>query len=242
MIYEIAQLRAQLFDRVSEQKDTTKGTSTNNKFANQSTVRKPSLQSLRNNFVERQPNAFQSERQNFSKPRVPQKVYETNDFSNPVTSNSDVNFLHINKVRASIRTNPITVSQPHVITKNHVNSDSHGLSSTGVDNIAKTRRPQPRSNKKNDVPSASKSSCIKNKEVKVEEHHRNLLLSKNKKPMSSECNNVKLAIRNDKSEVVYAMCYPDLFMVRRLGLFQAYDRESKASHQFCLELFGNRPL
>ncbi|GJU48199.1 hypothetical protein Tco_1217754 [Tanacetum coccineum] len=56
-----------------------------------------------------------------------------------------------------------------------------------VDNTAKTRRPQPRSNTKNDrVPSASKSSCIKNKEVEVEEHPRNLLLSKNKKHMSSE--------------------------------------------------------
>ncbi|GKC59371.1 retrovirus-related pol polyprotein from transposon TNT 1-94, partial [Tanacetum coccineum] len=76
-----------------------------------------------------------------------------------------------------------------------------------VDNTAKTRRPQPRSNTKNDrVPSASKSSCNKNKEVEVEEHPRNLLLSKNKKHMSSECNNVKLAIQNDKSEVVYAMC------------------------------------
>ncbi|GKA72343.1 hypothetical protein Tco_0778559 [Tanacetum coccineum] len=78
---------------------------------------------------------------------------------------------------------------------------------TGVDNIAKTIRLQPRSNTKNDrVPSASKSSCIKNKDVKVEEHHRNLLLSKNKKHKSSECNNIKLAIRNDKSEVVCAMC------------------------------------
>ncbi|GJY49966.1 retrovirus-related pol polyprotein from transposon TNT 1-94 [Tanacetum coccineum] len=38
--------------------------------------------------------------------------------------------------------------------------------------------------------------------------------------------------------------YPNCFMVRRLGLFQAYDRESKASHQFILEVwelfeFGN---
>ncbi|GKD35029.1 hypothetical protein Tco_1250538 [Tanacetum coccineum] len=30
--------------------------------------------------------------------------------------------------------------------------------------------------------------------------------------------------------------YPNMFMVRRLGLFQAYDRESKASHQLCLEV------
>ncbi|GJY32740.1 hypothetical protein Tco_0417209 [Tanacetum coccineum] len=113
----------------------------------------------------------------------------------------------INKVRASVRTNPITLSQPHVITKKDVNSNSHGLSSIGVDNTAKTRRPQRRSNTKNDrVPSVSKSSCIKNKEVEVEEHHKNLLLSKNTKHMSSECNNIKLAIRNDKSDVVYAMC------------------------------------
>ncbi|GJU30878.1 retrovirus-related pol polyprotein from transposon TNT 1-94 [Tanacetum coccineum] len=84
-----------------------------------------------------------------------------------------------NKVRASVRTNPITVSQPHVITKKDVNSNLNGLSSTGVDNAAKTRRPQPRSNTKND---------------------------RNKKHMSSECNNVKLVIRNAKSKVVCAMC------------------------------------
>ncbi|GKF42073.1 hypothetical protein Tco_0125415, partial [Tanacetum coccineum] len=121
------------------------------------------------------------------------------------TSRED-KFVPINKVRASVRTNPITVSQPHVITKKDVNSNSNGLSSTGVDNIAKTRRPLPRSNTKNDrVPSLSKSRCIKNKQVEVEEHHRNLMLSKNKKHMSSDCNNVKLAIRNDKSEFVCAM-------------------------------------
>ncbi|GJT71176.1 retrovirus-related pol polyprotein from transposon TNT 1-94 [Tanacetum coccineum] len=236
-IYENAKLRAQLFDKVSEQKDTTKGTSTNTKFANQSTERKPFLQSLRNTFVVRQPNAFQSERPNFSKTRVPQKVDKTNDLSNPVTSNSvpttkeskvvendkviAPGMFRINPfknsreeksvpnkpIKASVRTNPITVPQPHVITKKVVNSDSNGFSSTGVDITTKTRRPQPRSNTKNDrVPSASKSSRIKNKEVKVEDHPRNLLLSKNKKHMSSECNNVKLAIRNDKCEIVYAMC------------------------------------
>nr|GFA13428.1 copia protein [Tanacetum cinerariifolium] len=109
-----------------------------------------------------------------------------------------------NIVRASVRTKPITVSQPPVITKKVVNFDSNGLSSTGVDNT-KTKRPQPRSNTKNDrVPSASKSSCNKNKEIEVEEHHRKLLLSRNKKHMSSECNNVKLATQNVK--VVCAMC------------------------------------
>ncbi|GJR42602.1 retrovirus-related pol polyprotein from transposon TNT 1-94 [Tanacetum coccineum] len=77
----------------------------------------------------------------------------------------------------------------------------------GIDNTAKTRRPQPRSNTKNHrVPSASKSSWIKNKEVKVEEYPRNLMLSKNKKHMSSEFINIKLSIQNDKYKVICAMC------------------------------------
>nr|GEV63675.1 hypothetical protein [Tanacetum cinerariifolium] len=246
-----------------------------------------------------------------------------------------------NKDRASVRTKPITVSQPPVFTKKDVNSDSNGLSSTGIDNT-KTRRPHPRSNTKNDrIPSASKSSRSKNKGVEVEEHHRNLLLSKNMKHMSSACNNIKLNSQNVISRVVCAMCkqclisinhdvclhnyvngktsrgkkqkanvsikenqkkqqpkvkktkkvgfikrlaipkpskprfflrwsptgrlfdlkgkiiaysesesqsdcsngdnacYPDLFMVRRLGLFQAHDRKSKASHQFRLEVYEN---
>nr|GFB29860.1 retrovirus-related Pol polyprotein from transposon TNT 1-94 [Tanacetum cinerariifolium] len=86
-----------------------------------------------------------------------------------------------NNVRASARTKPITISQPPVFTKKDVNSNSNGLSSKRVDNT-KTRRPQPMSNTKNDrVTSASKSSRRKNKGVEVEEHHRNLLFSKNTK-------------------------------------------------------------
>nr|GEY67799.1 integrase, catalytic region, zinc finger, CCHC-type, peptidase aspartic, catalytic [Tanacetum cinerariifolium] len=97
-----------------------------------------------------------------------------------------------NTVSASARIKTITVSQPHVITKKDVNSDLNGLSSTGIDNT-KTRRPHPRSNTKNDrVPSASKSSRSKNKEAKVEEHHRNLLLFKNNKHISSICNNLQI--------------------------------------------------
>nr|GEX22021.1 hypothetical protein [Tanacetum cinerariifolium] len=113
-----------------------------------------------------------------------------------------------NTVRASSRTTSITVLQPPIISKKDVNSDSNGLSSTGIDNT-KTRRPQPRSNTKNDrVPSASKSSRSKNKGVKVEEHHRNLLLLKNTKHMSSACNNIKLDSQNVISKVVCTMCLP----------------------------------
>nr|GFA71498.1 hypothetical protein [Tanacetum cinerariifolium] len=118
-----------------------------------------------------------------------------------------------NTVRASTRTKPITVSQPHVITKKDVNSDLNGLSSTGVDNT-KTRRPQPRSNTKNNrVPSTSKSSRSQNKEVEVEEHHRNLLLSKNNKHISSACNNIKIDSKDVISNVVCPMCSKCLISV-----------------------------
>nr|GEW19285.1 integrase, catalytic region, zinc finger, CCHC-type, peptidase aspartic, catalytic [Tanacetum cinerariifolium] len=125
---------------------------------------------------------------------------------NPFKNSREEKSMPNKPIKGSVRKNPITVSQPHALTKKGANSNSNGLSSTRVDNTAKTRRPQPRINTKNDrVPSASKNSYSKNKEVKVEEHPRNLLLSKNKKHMSSECNNVKLFIRNDKSKFVCAM-------------------------------------
>nr|GFA61920.1 hypothetical protein [Tanacetum cinerariifolium] len=200
--------------QVSDQKDNTQDTSKNTKFAKQP-------------IVENLP-----------------KVSKTNTLSNPVTSNSvsspqepkSVNndkviapgmFMinpsktsreekHVpNTVSASARIKPITVSQPHVITKKDVNSDLNGLSSTGVDNT-KTRRPQPRSNTKNDrVPFTSKSSRSQNKEaeVEVEEHHRNLLLSKNKKHISSACNNIKIDSQDVISKVVCAMCKKCLISV-----------------------------
>ncbi|GJT19424.1 hypothetical protein Tco_0878130 [Tanacetum coccineum] len=195
-----------------------------------------------------------------------------NDLSNPVTSNSvptttkpkvmtndnviahgmfrinsfktskEDKFVPINKLRASIRTNLITVSQPHVITKKHVNSDSNGLSSTGVDNTAKTRRPHPRSNTKNDrVPSASKSSCIKNKEVEVEEHHRNLLLSKNKKHMSFECNNLLGIVHFGNNHVAVIMGYGDL-QWRNILITKVYFVEGLRYNLFSVRQFCDSDL
>nr|GFA53738.1 hypothetical protein [Tanacetum cinerariifolium] len=200
-IYKNAKLRTQLFKKVSDQKDNTQDSSKNTKFA-------------------KQPNV-----------EILPKIGKTNALSKPVTFNSvstpqvskGVNNDKViapgmfricpdkiskeakkvpNTVSASSRTKPITVSQPFVITKKNVNSDLNGLSSTGLDNT-KTRRPQPRSNTKNDrVPSTSKSSRSKNKEVKVKEHHRNLLLSKKNKHISSACNNSKIDSQNAMSKVV----------------------------------------
>nr|GEU45795.1 integrase, catalytic region, zinc finger, CCHC-type, peptidase aspartic, catalytic [Tanacetum cinerariifolium] len=134
-----------------------------------------------------------------------------------------------NTVSASARTKPITVSQPPVITKKNVNSNVNGLSSIGVDNT-KTRRPQHRSNTKNDrVPSAFNSSRNKNKEAEVEEHHRNLLLSKNNKHISSACNNVKIDSQDVISKVVCAMCKKCLISVNHDKCLSNYIQKAKVS-------------
>ncbi|GJX41588.1 retrovirus-related pol polyprotein from transposon TNT 1-94 [Tanacetum coccineum] len=187
MIYKNAKLIAQLFDKVSEQKDTSHGTSANTKFVKQSILGKPPSSSRPKLYTVTP----------LPKSKAIPKIDKTRALSNPVTSNivptpQESKVMKNDKVIAPglFRINPFKPSREEK-----------------VDNTAKTRRPQPRSNTKNDkVPSASKNSCKKNKEVKVEEHPRNLPLSKNKKHMSSTCNNVKLAIRNDESEVVCAMC------------------------------------
>ncbi|GJS94828.1 hypothetical protein Tco_0801796 [Tanacetum coccineum] len=226
-IYENAKLRAQLFDKVFEQKDTTKGTSTNTKFANQSTKRKPFLQSLRNTLVVKQPNAFQSERSNFSKTQVPQKVDKTNDLSNPVTSSNSYGVSivldkegHIlgdtkNEKRSTFlhlecRIKNKKLKQTVLITANHdvcVLNYVNGMNSRGSkERLASPKPSEPRMRLRWSPTGRIFYLCRK-------------------------------LIRSSDSE-----CYPDMSMVRRLGFFQAYDRESKASHQFRLEVFGNRSL
>nr|GEV92372.1 integrase, catalytic region, zinc finger, CCHC-type, peptidase aspartic, catalytic [Tanacetum cinerariifolium] len=81
-----------------------------------------------------------------------------------------------NTVSASARTKPITVSQPPVITKKNVNSDANSLSSTGVDNTM-TRRPQPRSNTKNDRDVISKFICAMCKKCLISVNHDKCLFN-----------------------------------------------------------------
>nr|GEV87571.1 putative ribonuclease H-like domain-containing protein [Tanacetum cinerariifolium] len=116
--------------QVSDQEDTACGMSANTKFAKQSLLGKPP------------------------------KVIALRMFrNNPFKPSREAKHVP-NKVRASVRTKLITVSQPPVITKKVVNSDSNGLSSTAVDST-KTRRPQPRRNTKNDR-RVSDNACTSN--------------------------------------------------------------------------------
>nr|GEV66223.1 hypothetical protein [Tanacetum cinerariifolium] len=213
-IYENAKLIAQLFNKISDQKDNKHGTSTNTKFAKQSIMENlpmlDEIHALSKPVTSNSVPTPQESRVVKNDKVIAPGMFRINPFK---TSREEKNVP--NSVRASARTKPITVSQPPVFTKKDVNSDSNGLSSTRLDNT-KTRRPHPRSNTKNDrVPSASKSSQSKNKEADVEEHHRNLLFSKNHKYMSSACNNFKLDSQNVISKVVYAMCKQLLIFVNQ---------------------------
>nr|GFA26157.1 integrase, catalytic region, zinc finger, CCHC-type, peptidase aspartic, catalytic [Tanacetum cinerariifolium] len=212
-IYKNDKLITQLFKKVFELKDNTCDTSANTKFAKQSTEETiPKLDEIHALSKPVTSNSVSTPQE--SKGVNTDKVIALGMFRiNPFKTSREEKHVP-NTVRASDRIKPITVSQPSVITKKDVNSDVNGLSSTGVDNT-KTRRPQPKSNTKNDkVPSAFKSSRSQNKEAELEEHHRNLLLSKNNKHMSSACINIKLDSQNVISKVV---CATYLFMVRRFG-------------------------
>ncbi|GJZ50324.1 hypothetical protein Tco_0604514 [Tanacetum coccineum] len=98
-IYENTKLRAQLFDKVSDQKDTNKGTSANTKFAKQSILGKP-------------PSS--------SRPKLYVVTHSTNlrlfpRWINPFKASRVDNFVPNKHVKASVRTKPIIVSQLHVI-------------------------------------------------------------------------------------------------------------------------------
>ncbi|GJY31381.1 retrovirus-related pol polyprotein from transposon TNT 1-94, partial [Tanacetum coccineum] len=163
-IYENAKLRSQLFDKASEQKDTTKCTSVNTQFClPKIDVSHRMSKPVTSNSV---PTTKES------------KVVENDKVISPgmfrivprMTSRED-KFVPINKVKASVRTNSITVSQPHVITKKDVNSNSNGLYSTGIESTAKTRRSQPMSNTKNDRNDKSEVVCAMCKQYLITANH-----------------------------------------------------------------------
>nr|GEW59142.1 copia protein [Tanacetum cinerariifolium] len=147
-IYENAKLRAQLFNKVSDQKDIKRGKSANTKFAKQSILGKPpkvgEIYALSKPVTSNSISTPQESKVMKNDNVIAPGMFRINPFK-PSREEKHVP----NNVRASVRINPITVSQPPVITKKDVNFDSNGFSSTGVDNT-KTRRLQPRSNTKND--------------------------------------------------------------------------------------------
>nr|GFA48560.1 hypothetical protein [Tanacetum cinerariifolium] len=215
MQQKIERLQAQLGDLKGKSKDTSCVSDT----------RSPLSQKLENENVELEFQLFKkvSDQKNntlvmsantkFAKQPIMENlpnVGKTNALTNPVTSNSvstpqESKSVNNDKVIAPgmFRINPSKTSREEKQVPNTVRIDN-----------TKTRRPQPRSNIKNDrVLSVSKSSQSLNKEAKVKEHHRNLLLYKNNKHISSACNNIKIDYQDVISKVVCAMCKKCLISV-----------------------------
>nr|GEV24068.1 retrovirus-related Pol polyprotein from transposon TNT 1-94 [Tanacetum cinerariifolium] len=124
-IYENAKLRAQLFKKVSVQIDIIRGMSKNTKFAKQSILGKPPMlgeihalsKPVTSNSV---PTPQESKVMKNDKVIAPGMFRIT-----PFKASREEKHVP-NNVRASARTKSITVSQPLVITKKYVNSDSNG--------------------------------------------------------------------------------------------------------------------
>ncbi|GKA51678.1 hypothetical protein Tco_0744874 [Tanacetum coccineum] len=103
---ENADLKAQIQEKVfvnvalKNKLRKLKGISVDTKFAKPLILGKPVLQPPKNQLVARQPNAFKSERPNFSKPRFASQVDVNNVLSKPVTSH------YFPKVRESVFVKP----------------------------------------------------------------------------------------------------------------------------------------
>ncbi|GJR68380.1 hypothetical protein Tco_0014445 [Tanacetum coccineum] len=180
-----AQIQEKVFAIATLKNDLRKlkGNSVDTKFAKTSVLGKPVLQSLRNQSVVRQPNAFKSERPQMSKPRFASQVDVNNNLSRPVTQH------YLPKRRESVFAKPdhmIASSESRNSSKNmprfssndmvhnHYldearkktqerdrNSKTSVMPSARFQSTADGSKPKPRSN--NQTPRSlpvSKSSCV----------------------------------------------------------------------------------
>ncbi|GJR57169.1 hypothetical protein Tco_1499331 [Tanacetum coccineum] len=180
-----AQIQEKVFAIAALKNDLRKlkGNSVDTKFAKTSVLGKPVLQSLRNQSVVRQPNAFKSERPQMSKQRFASQVDVNNNLSRPVTQH------YLPKRRESVFAKPdhmIASSESRNSSKNmprfssndmvhnHYldearkktqerdrNSKTSVMPSARFQSTADGSKPKPRSN--NQTPRSlpvSKSSCV----------------------------------------------------------------------------------
>ncbi|GJS57791.1 hypothetical protein Tco_0652575 [Tanacetum coccineum] len=191
-----AQIQEKVFANVALKNELRKlkGNSVDTKFAKPSILGKPVLQPPRNQLVVRQPNAFKSERPNFSKPRFASQVDVNNVLSKPVTPH------YLPKVREYVLAKPHHVIAPgsfrnsqeepygsNDMAHNHYleearkktqernrNSKPSVMHTTSLQNTTNGSKPNPRSNNQisRSLP-VSKSSCGMSNGVSLVDHSRN---------------------------------------------------------------------
>nr|GEZ30029.1 hypothetical protein [Tanacetum cinerariifolium] len=153
LIYENAKLKAKLFENTSESMNNTSGTSVTPQ------VDKPKLIAV-TPYSKKLHASILSH--SVPQPREFNVVKHSNMialamFKIDPSQTSMVDLMPNNQSSASIRTNSITNFQCHVTFKENVSFDTVNASFTGLVHTARTSRPQPKGNIRNDrVPSASK--------------------------------------------------------------------------------------
>ncbi|GJQ99081.1 hypothetical protein Tco_0522066 [Tanacetum coccineum] len=149
-----AQIQEKVFAIAALKNDLRKlkGNSVDTKFAKTSVLGKPVLQSLRNQSVVRQPNAFKSERPQMSKPRFASQVDVNNNLSRPVTQH------YLPKRRESVFAKPdhmIASSESRNSSKNMPRFSSNDMVHNHyLDEARKKTQERDRNSKTSVIPSA----------------------------------------------------------------------------------------
>ncbi|GJS83854.1 hypothetical protein Tco_0750395 [Tanacetum coccineum] len=193
-----AQIQEKVFANVALKNELRKlkGNSVDTKFAKPSILGKPVLQPPRNQSVVRQPNAFKSERPNFSKPRFASQVDVNNVLSKPVTQHylpkgRESAFAKPNHMIASSSSRNSSKNMPRFSSNDMVynyyleeakkktqerdrKSTTSVMPSAKSQNTTKSCKSKPRSNNQTSrVLPTSKSSCPMTTVMPKADHSRN---------------------------------------------------------------------
>ncbi|GJR39404.1 hypothetical protein Tco_1215088 [Tanacetum coccineum] len=152
----VARIQEKVFANASLKNELRKlkGNSMDTKFAKPSILGKPVLQSLRNQSIVRQPNAFKSERPNFSKPQFASQVDVNNVLSKPVTP------YYLPKVREYVLVKP-----NHVIASGSSRNSqevSYGSNDMAHNHYLEEARKKSQERNRNSKPSVMHTTSLQN--------------------------------------------------------------------------------
>ncbi|GJS64450.1 hypothetical protein Tco_0679014 [Tanacetum coccineum] len=151
-----AQIQEKVFANVALKNELRKlkGNSVDTKFAKPSILGKPVLQPPRNQSVVRQPNAFKSERPNFSKPRFASQVDVNNVLSKPVTPH------YLPKVREYVLAKPHHVIAPG--SSRNSQEESYGSNDMAHNHYLEEARKKTQERNRNSKPSVMHTTSLQN--------------------------------------------------------------------------------
>ncbi|GJU93685.1 hypothetical protein Tco_1318441 [Tanacetum coccineum] len=151
-----AQIQEKVFANVALKNELRKlkGNSVDTKFAKPSILGKPVLQPPRNQSVVRQPNAFKSERPNFSKPRFASQVDVNNVLSKPVTPH------YLPKVREYVLAKPHHVIAPGSFRNSQ--EEPYGSNDMAHNHYLEEARKKTQERNRNSKPSVMHTTSLQN--------------------------------------------------------------------------------